>query len=279
MKRTLLAAIQYLLLAAIAVSTITPFVWMFFTSLHPPQAQIPTMATLFHPDGWHFENYTYVLTFAELPVWRFAVNSFLVTAGVVLFQLTLCALAAYGFARLHFRGRDTLFFVFLLTMMIPAQVLIVPLFTLVQRMGLLDTYAGLIIPYPYLSTAFGTFLLRQYFIGIPRALDDAARLDGCGDWRILWYVILPSAKPALATLAAFAFIWTWCDFYWPLLATSTTTMRTLEVGLSVFSDAYGGTRWPLQMAAAVIVLAPVLVVFLAMQRFFIRGAVVSGLKG
>ena len=273
------ATVIYALLVLIGLTTVVPLVWMVFTSLHPQRAQIPTMSNLFKPDGWHLENYIHVLTYGELPVWRFVVNSFVVTAGVVLFQLTLCSLAAFGFSRLHFRGRDTLFFVFLLTMMVPAQVLIVPLFTFVQKLGWLDTYWGLIIPYPYLSTAFGTFLLRQFFITLPQSLDDAARLDGCGELRLLWHVILPSAKPALATVAAFAFIWTWTDFYWPLLASSSTTMRTLEVGLSVFKDSYGGTRWPLQMAAAVITLTPVLIFFLAMQRFFVRGVVLTGLKG
>lgn len=269
----------YALLLLIAATTAIPLIWMVFTSLHPPSAQVPTMATLFHPEGWHFENYIHVLTFGELPVWLFAINSCVVTAGVVLLQLVLCSLAAYGFARMEFCGRDVLFVAFLLTMMIPAQVLIVPLFILVQRLGWLDTYLGLIVPYPYLSTAFGTFLLRQFFIMIPKSLDAAARLDGCGDWGIFWHVILPSSKPALATVAAFAFIWTWTDFYWPLLATSTVGMRTLEVGLSVFKDAYGTTRWPLQMAAAVIVLTPVLIFFLIMQRFFVRGVVLSGFKG
>ena len=270
--------LTYALLAVIALATVLPLVWMVFTSLHAPHAQVPTMATLFRPDGWHFENYAHVLTYGELPVWRFAVNSFVVTAGVVVFQLVLCSLAAFGFSRLNWRGRDTLFFVFLLTMMIPAQVLIVPLFTFVQKLGWLDTYWGLIIPYPYLSTAFGTFLLRQFFITLPQSLDDAARLDGCGDLRLFWHIILPSARPALATVAAFAFIWTWTDFYWPMLASSSTSMRTLEVGLSIFRDSYGGMQWSLQMAAAVIVLLPVLIFFLAMQRFFVRGVVLSGLK-
>jgi multiple sugar transport system permease protein len=252
---------------------------MFFTSLHEKNAQLPTMETLFKPDGWHFENYLYVLTFGELPVWRFAVNSFIVTGGVIALQLTLCCLAAYGFSRMRFRGRDTIFFIFLLTMMIPPTVMIVPLFAVVRSLGWLDTYAGLILPYPYLSTAFGTFLLRQFFLTVPRSLDDAARLDGCGDLRILWHIIVPTAKPALATVGAFAFIWTWTDFYWPLLASSSTTMRTLEVGLSVFSDAYAGTRWSLQMAAAVIVLVPALLFFFATQRFFVRGLTESGLKG
>ena len=119
---------------------------------------------------------------------------------------------------------------------------------------------------------------RQFFITLPRSLDEAARLDGCGELRLFWSIILPSAKPALATVAAFAFIWTWTDFYWPLLASSSTTMRTLEVGLSIFKDSYGGMQWSLQMAAAVIVLIPVLIVFLAMQRFFVKGVVLSGMK-
>ncbi len=271
--------LTYAVLVAIALMTVLPFVWMFFTSLHERNAQLPTMGNLFTPEGWHFENYLYVLTFGELPVWRFAVNSVIVTAGVVVFQLVLCSLAAYGFARLRFPGRDLIFLAFLLTMMVPAQVLIVPLFALVHNLRWLDSYWGLIIPYPYLSTAFGTFLLRQFFLTVPRSLDDAARLDGCGDAGILWHVILPSSKPALATVGAFAFIWTWTDFYWPLLASSSTTMRTLEVGLSVFSDAYGGTRWPLQMSAAVIVLVPALLFFLIMQRFFVRGIARTGLKG
>ena len=277
--RAVKVIVAYAALLLIAGITVVPLVWMVFTSLHPSNAQVPTMTTLFRPDGWHFENYVYVLTFGELPVWLFAINCCLVTAGVVFLQLVVCSLAGYGFARMSFRGRDGLFVAFLLTMMIPAQVLIVPLFMLVQRLGWLDTYLGLIVPYPYLSTAFGTFLLRQFFITIPASLDDAARLDGCGDWGIFRHVILPLSKPALATVAAFAFIWTWTDFYWPMLATSSVNMRTLEVGLSVFKDAYGTTRWPLQMAAAVIVLIPVLIFFLIMQRFFVRGVVLSGVKG
>jgi multiple sugar transport system permease protein len=270
---------QYCLLAMLAAFTIAPFVWMFFTSLHPPLAPTPTPATLLHPQQWAFGNYWRVLAFPELPVARFALNSTIVTAGVVLLQLTLCSLAAYGFARLRFRGRDMLFAIFLLTMMIPATVMIVPLFLTAHKMGLLNTYAGLILPYPYLSTAFGTFLLRQFFMTLPRSLDEAARLDGASELRIFWHIILPSSKPALATVAAFAFIWTWTEFYWPMLAASTTDMRTLEVGLSVFKDSYGGTNWPLQMTAAVIVMTPALVFFLLLQRYFVRGVVMSGVKG
>jgi multiple sugar transport system permease protein len=277
--RTLRVLSLYGLLVLVALTTVAPLVWMVFTSLHPPLSPIPTPQNLFRPKEWAFRNYWYVLTFAELPVARFALNSMVVTAAVVGFQLTICSLAAYAFARLSFRGRDTLFFILMLTMMIPATVMIVPLFITVHKLKLLDSYLGLILPYPYLSTAFGTFLLRQFFMTIPRSLDEAARIDGASDLRILWHIILPASKPALATLAAFGFIWTWTDFYWPMLATSSVPMRTLEVGLSVFKDAYGTTNWPLQMTAAVIVMAPALFVFLVLQRYFVKGVVMSGIKG
>jgi len=271
--------VLYALLAVLAATTVAPLVWMAFTSLHPPLSPVPTPRTLLAPREWAFGNYAYVLTFAELPVARFLLNSAVVTGGVVVLQLAICSLAAYAFARMTFRGRDTLFVIFLLTMMVPALVMIVPLFLTAHKLRLLNTYAGLILPYPYLSTAFGTFLLRQFFLTLPRSLDEAARLDGASDLQIYWHVVLPSSRPALATLGAFAFIWTWTDFYWPMLATSTTDMRTLEVGLSVFKDAYGTTNWPLQMTAAVLVMAPALLVFLLLQRYFVRGVVLSGMKG
>ena len=273
------AVALYTILIVLAFITLAPFVWMFFTSLHPPLAPIPTPVTLFAPTRFSPGNYAHVLFFPELPVARFAVNSIVVTSSVVLFQLAICSLAAYAFARMTFRGRDTLFLILLLTMMIPATVMIVPLFLTVHHMRLLNTYAGLIFPYPYLSTAFGTFLLRQFFVSLPKSLDEAARLDGASDFQIYWHIILPASKPALATLAAFGFIWTWTDFYWPMLATSSTDMRTLEVGLSIFKDAYGGMSWPLQMTAAVIVMTPALLFFLALQRYFVKGIVLTGVKG
>jgi multiple sugar transport system permease protein len=278
-SRRLPTLLTYAALAGIALTTALPFAWMFFTSLHPPTAEAPTMSTLLRPESWHPDNYSYVLFFPELPVRRFVINSFIVTGGVVLFQLALCSLAAFAFARLHWRGRDTLFFIFIVTMMIPGQVLVVPLFLIVEWLGMINTYWGLIIPAQYLSTAFGTFLLRQFFISIPPALDEAARLDGCNELGVLWHVILPASKPALATVAAFAFIWTWTDFYWALIATHSRNMRTLEVGLSVFNESFSGTHYPLRMAAAVIVLVPVLAVFLLLQRYFVRGVTMSGVKG
>ena len=162
-------------------------------------------------------------------------------------------------------------------MMIPGQVTMIPAFLIVRSFGWLNTYLALIVP--GLSSAFGIFLMRQFFLSLPSELDDAARLDGCSEFGLYWRIALPLSAPALATLAAFAFIATWTEFFWPLLVTSSTEMRTLEVGLSLFKDSFGTTNWPLQMAAAVLTLIPVLVVFLLTQRFFVRGIAMTGLKG
>ena len=211
------------------------------------------------------------------PFARFLWNTILVATCVVLGQLAFCSLAGYGFARLQFRGREALFFLFLATMMIPGQVTMIPAFLIVRSFGWLNTYLALIVP--GLSSAFGIFLMRQFFLSLPSELDDAARLDGCSEFGLYWRIALPLSAPALATLAAFAFIATWTEFFWPLLVTSSTEMRTLEVGLSLFKDSFGTTNWPLQMAAAVLTLIPVLVVFLLTQRFFVRGIAMTGLKG
>jgi multiple sugar transport system permease protein len=271
------AVISYVLLVLLAIALMAPFAWMVLVSLHPSKAALPSPAHMFPPDAkWHFENYLKVLTMPDIPFWRFLANTSLVTAAVVSGQLFVTSLAAYAFARMTFRGRNVLFFLFIATMMIPGQVTMIPAFILVRDFGWLDTYWALIVP--GLSSAFAIFLLRQFFMGIPKELEEAARLDGCGDFGIYWRVALPLTKPALATLAAFSFIAVWTDFFWPLLVTSSMEMRTLEVGLSVFKDSFGGMNWPLQMTAAVIVLIPVLLVFLFTQRFFTKGIALTGMK-
>ena len=271
------AALSYLLMTAIALFTVAPFAWMVIASLHPSHGVLPDPAHL-APDRWHWENYADVVNpEIGLPFGRFLLNTALVAVCVVAGQLALCSLAGYGFARMDFPGRNLLFYLFLATMMVPAQVTMIPAFLVVRAFGWLNTYWALIVP--GISSAFGTFLMRQFFLTLPGELDDAARLDGCSDFDIYWRIALPLSAPALATLAAFAFIATWSDFFWPLLVTSTTEMRTLEVGLSLFKNSFGSTNWPLQMAAAVIVLAPVLAVFLFTQRFFVRGIALTGLKG
>lgn len=270
------SGISYLLMVALAVAMTLPFAWMLVTSLHPSQGALPDPSHLI-PDRWHWENYRTVIQMPDTPFLRFLLNTVIVCAGVVLGSLLLNSMAAFGFARTGFPGRDLLFYLFLATMMVPGAVTMIPAFLIVRSFGWLDTYWALVVP--GLAGAFGIFLLRQFFLTLPKELDDAVRIDGGNDWTLYWRVTLPLSGPALATLAAFTFIGTWTDFFGPLIYTSSTQMRTLEVGLSVFKDSFGGTNWPLQMTAAVIVLVPCLLIFLLTQRYFVKGISMTGLKG
>ncbi len=275
---------SYLLLSALAAFLAAPFVWMLLVSLHPSKAPIPTIERVvptrfeeghkvFDP---HFENYKTVLFDSGLPVPIFLLNTVFVTACTVCLVLLFTSMAAYGLTRLRFAGRETFFRMFWLSMMFVGPVLQIPVYLIVRSLGWLDSYYALIVPGA--SSAFCVFLLRQFFIQIPFDIDEAARLDGASEFRIYWKLILPLAKPALATVAAFTFIATWTDFFWPLLATNSLYMRTLEVGLSVFKNSYGGNNWPMQMAATVIVMVPVLAVFLYAQRYFVRGIILGSTK-
>jgi multiple sugar transport system permease protein len=185
-------------------------------------------------------------------------------------------MAAYAFARMQFRWRDKLFGLYLATMMIPAIVTIIPAFLIINIFGWMNTYWALFTP--TLSSVWGIFLLRQFFQTIPRDLEDAARVDGASDFRIFWKVILPLSKPALATLAIFAFMGSWKDFLWPLIVTTRTDMRTLELGIAGFNTMYT-TDWPHQMAAAVVVMLPIVIVFFVAQKYFVRGITLTGMKG
>jgi multiple sugar transport system permease protein len=265
----------YLGLIALAAFLMAPLVWMVLISLHPSKSAIPELKDMW-PAVPKFENYRLVLFMPELPVFRFFLNSVLIAVATVFGQLLVSSLAAFGFSRLSFRGRDALFATFVLSMMFGGTVTQIPVFLLMRELAWLDTYAALIVP--GLSSAFSIFLLRQFFLQIPRELDEAARLDGATDLLVYWRVIMPLSKAALATAGAFTFFAVWTDFFWPLLATSSVQMRTLEVGLSVYKNSYGGTNWPMQMAAAVIVMIPMLVVFLFTQRLFIRGVALGGVK-
>lgn len=269
------AGLSYLVLLSLAAFLIAPFVWMVLVSLHESKAPIPDLSQIL-PKRPHFENYSTVLFMPDIPVFRFLLNSVIVTVSVVCGQLLVCSMAAYGFSRLRFRGREPIFTLFLLSLMFAGPITQLPVYLMMRSFGWLDTYAALIVP--GLSSAFNVFLLRQFFLQIPLELDEAARIDGAGDLRIYWRVVLPLSKAALATAGAFTFFAVWTDFFWPLLATNAMEMRTLEVGLSVFKNSYGGTNWPLQMTAAVIVMLPLLVVFLLTQRFFVRGVTLGSVK-
>ena len=256
------------LLAALAA--VLPFLYMLATALtgeweafrYPP-ALIPARV--------HFENFPAALT--VLPFDRFFLNSAILATGVVVGQLFTSATAAYAFARLRFPGRDRLFHCFLSVLLVPALVLLVPRFLIVNALGWVDTYAGLIST--ELVSVWGIFLLRQFFRTIPRELEDAARLDGAGEWTIFRRVVLPLSKPALATLAVVSFVDQWKSFLWPLVIARSTEMQVVEVGLANLHGLYYA-NWPYQMAAAVTATVPLLLLYLVAQRYFIRGVQMTG---
>ncbi len=256
-----------------SVVMLLPFAWMLSTSLKLPP-DIFTYPPVWIPNPIAWQNYAKTVT--VMPFGRFYLNSLIVTTGVTLLQLLTSSLAAFAFARMRFPGRNALFLLYLATLMIPFQVTMIPNFILVRALGWYDTYQALILPPAF--SAFSTFLLRQYFMGIPRELDEAARLDGATSLRIWWQVIMPLAGPAIAALATFVSLNSWNDFLWPLIITNSPAMRTLPVGLSSFQGQYK-TDWNLLMAGSVIAMLPVLLVYIIGQRWFIKGITLSGLGG
>jgi len=265
-----------LLHAALILGSIVmllPFLWMLSTSLKKP-AEIFTFPPVWIPGDIAWENYS--ATVRAIPFGRFYLNSLLVAISVTVLQLLTSSLAAFAFARLRFWGREAFFLLYLATLMIPFQVIMIPNFIIMRRLGWYDTYQALILPPAF--SALSTFLLRQYFRGIPLDLDQAARIDGASSFRIWWQVIMPLSGPVLAALAIFTFLNSWNDFLWPLVITNSEQMRTLPVGLAAFQGQYR-VQWHLLMAGSVIAMLPVLLVYLIGQRWFIRGITLSGLGG
>jgi multiple sugar transport system permease protein len=265
-------AVLHVIVYGLAFATLAPFLWMALTSVK----ELPEI--LMYPPRWIPKRITlenFVNAFDAAPFGRYYANSVFVAAAVTVGQLVTCSMAAYAFARLHFPGRDTLFYLFLGTMMIPGQVTMIPGFMVLHWLGWVDTYYALIVP--GLASAFGTFLLRQFFLTIPRDLEDAASLDGCSRLGILWRIILPLARPALATLAVFTFMGVFNDFLWALVVVSSEEMKTVQLGLAIFRDRYQ-TDWGQLMAASVTATLPILIVFFFAQRYFIRGITLSGMK-
>jgi multiple sugar transport system permease protein len=218
----------------------------------------------------------YIETFSVVPFGRFYLNSLIVATATTVIQILTASLAAFAFARLRFRGRDALFLLFLATLMIPSQVTMIPNFILMRYLRWYNTYQALILPAAF--SVFSTFLLRQYFMGVPLDLDEAARMDGAGSLRIWWQVLMPLAGPVLATLAIFNFQASWNDFLWPLVITNSENMRTIPVGLSSFQGQFN-TEWHLLMAGSVVALLPVLILYILGQNWFVQGITLSGLGG
>jgi len=225
------------------------------------------------PDAWH--NYLDLLD--EMPFALFFYNSakiaFLVTVG----QLLTCSLAAYAFARFQFPGRETLFSILLATLMVPFQVTMIPVFITMFKLNLLDTHLALWGP-AFLGGAYGTFLLRQFFLTLPPELEDAARVDGCGRFGIWWRIFLPLSKPALATLAIFVFMAQWNDLLGPVLYLSTKAKMTLTIGMAMMFQQWGATPWNLVMAGSVVMVLPILIIYFLGQKYFVQGIVTTGLK-
>ena len=271
LQKTLL----YILMTVVAVIMLAPVAWMISTSFKQ-EAEILSNSYNWIPKEVSGENYKRLFEQVEdFPVRRWFFNSVLVSSLATFCVLTLTSMAAFAFSRLKFWGREPLFYVLLATMLVPGQVSLIPVFLIVSKLGLFDTYAGLIVP--GLGNAFGVFLLRQFFARIPHELEEAAVLDGASTPRIYWSVILPLAKPALATLGIFTFIGSWNDFVWPLLATSDVDMRTLPVGLNIFQGRFT-TEYGVTMAAAVVATIPMIIAFLIFQKRITEGIALTGLK-
>ncbi|WP_253905567.1 carbohydrate ABC transporter permease [Bacillus sp. THAF10] len=251
---------------------LVPFIWMISTSLKTSGATM-VLPPQFIPEEFNLENYQRVAD--TFPVFKFLWNSLLVAVTSTIGQLLLCSMAAYAFARLEFKGRDVIFVIYLATLMVPSQVTMTPQFILMKYMGWLDTYQGLILPGMF--NAFGTFLLRQFFLGIPKELEEAAFMDGANHFRIFAQIILPLSMPALATLMIFSFMQSWNNFLWPLIVVNSPDMMTLPLGLSLLQGRWE-TDWNLMMAGVVISVIPVLAVYSFAQRYFIQGITLSGMK-
>ena len=267
---------------------IYPFLWMLGTAVktNDPAALLqegasssvfPTDRNIFRnlfPTVWHWSNFREV--FEKVNFARYYLNSAIVAVLVTVGQLATSSLAAFAFSRMSFWGRDRIFFLYLATLMIPATVTLIPTFILLSRAGLVDSYFALLVP-PMFGV-YGTFMLRQFFLGIPVELEEAACLDGCSSWSIYYRIILPLSGPALATLGIFTFLGNWQSFLYPLVMVNRDELKTLPLGLLNFVD-LNGANWPLLMAASILTIIPVIVIFLFGQRYFVSGVRLGGVKG
>jgi multiple sugar transport system permease protein len=262
----------HLFLMTGALVMILPYLWMVTLSLKP-QALTNVPPYLF-PTSFEWSNYSHAWQSASFG--RYYWNSAVVTFGITVGQILLCSLSAYAFARLRFPGKEVLFLMFLGTMMIPFHAILIPSYLIVQRLGWIDTYTAMILPRVF--SAFGIFLMRQYYEGISSELDDAAMIDGCSLLGIWWRILLPLTGPGLATLGIFAFMFAWNEFLWPLVVINSPNMRTIQLGLAMFQGKYG-TQWTLLMAGTVTATIPTVIVFIFGQRWFIASIATTGLKG
>ena len=264
----------YLLLGAIALIMLLPLMWLVSTAFKSPTENIFQFPPQFIPEQPTIQNFVQV--WQTNPFGRYLCNSTVVASLTVALNLLFCSLAAYPLARLEFRGRDFIFTLIVSTILIPFQIVMIPLYILTVQLGLRNTYVGLV--FPAIASAFGIFLLRQAFQGVPKELEEAARMDGCSELGIWWFVMLPAIRPALVTLAIFVFIGSWSDFLWPLIVLDRPEFYTLPLGVAKLAGAFS-LDWRLIAAGSVISIAPILLFFALMQRYIVPTETGSGVKG
>ena len=271
----LLNGIVLVVLVAAALAFFAPFVWMLSTSLKPLN-QTMTLPVRWLPATIQWHNYPDAIE-AMGYFWRYAFNSLFLCLMTVAGTVTSSALAAYGFARIEWRGRDQVFWILLATLMIPYPIIMVPIYSLFKSLGWIGSFRPLWVP-SFLAGAFNVFLLRQFFLGLPKDMTEAARIDGCSEFQILTRIVLPLSRPALLVVAIFQFMATWNDFLGPLIFLTRQKDFTLALGLQSFQSQQGGTPWNQLMAASLLVTLPVIVLFFLAQRTFIEGIASTGGK-
>ncbi|MDZ8201212.1 carbohydrate ABC transporter permease [Microbacterium sp. SSW1-59] len=266
-------ALTYTVLTVGLVLWLIPFVWMLLGSLKT-QGEILQRPPTWLPQNPTLENFA--AWFGPLDFWQFFANSAIVAIATVLGNLVFCSMVGYALAKMEFPGKRVLFVLVMVTLMVPGVVTFVPLFVMVSSLGLVNTYPALILP--FVTAPVGVFLMRQFMLGIPEPLLEAARLDGAGEWRIFARIVMPLCGPPLATLGILTFLSSWNNFLWPLVAAQTEEMYTLPVALSLYSTGQNATNYGLLLAGSVLVITPIIVLFVFLQRWFIRGVATTGLK-
>ncbi|RKY01572.1 MAG: carbohydrate ABC transporter permease [Spirochaetes bacterium] len=253
---------------------ILPFVWLVSTALKSPEEVFTQHLTLL-PKKFMWSNFPAIMKAAPFDI--YLLNTVIVCAGILAIQLILVIPAAYAFARLNFPGKGFTFILFVIQIMLPLEAIIIPNYLIAKALGLLNTRIGLILP--FVASGFGTFQLRQTFKQIPASLEDAARIDGAGHFRFIWYVLIPLSKPTIITFSLISIATHWNDYFWPLIITEVDRVRTLTIGLGMFLQQESGSDWTLLMAATLYVCLPIIVLFLILQRTFIKSFLTSGIKG
>lgn len=266
-------AVVYVVLTIALVATLAPFAWMLLGSFKS-EGELQRQAGNWWPSEPTLDNFT--VWFRDLDVDQFLLNSVVVAVFTVLGNLLFCSMVGYALAKMSFPGKRALFSLVMFTLMVPSVVTFVPLFVLVSKLGMVSTYPALILP--FVASPLGVFLMRQFMFGIPDALIEAARIDGAGELRIFLRVVLPLCMPPLATLAVLTFLGSWNNFLWPLVVAQTQDKYTLPVALSLYSTGQNSTNYGVLLAGSVLIITPILLLFIALQRFFIQGVASTGIK-